>query len=63
MIKYTEYEYAGPTVQYLELSIDECTNENLKQKIQNLLKLVEEKNIFNQKRTIFNGIEIGEVEL
>ena len=60
MLKYEDFKNAGPTVQYLELSMDECTNEELKQRAINLLKIAEKRNIFEEKRTIFNGIEIGE---
>ncbi len=60
MLKHSEFEYAGTTVQYLELSLDECTDNEQKQKAINLLKIVEEQNIFEEKRKIFDGIEIGE---
>ncbi len=60
MLKYEDYEFAGPTTQYLELSLEECENQSLKTKAEQLLKTFKEKDIFTDKRTIFDGIEIGE---
>ena len=60
MLKNAEYQNAGPTFQYLKLSLDECANPELKQKAIDLIKLAEERKIFDEKKTIFNGIEIGE---
>ncbi len=60
MIANEEFEFAGSTTQYLELSLEDCENKELKQKAETLLKTFKENNIFTDKRTIFDGIEIGE---
>lgn len=60
MLKTKEYEHAGPAVQYIELSLADCQNSELKTKAENMLKQVDDANIFNTKKTIFGGIEIGE---
>jgi len=59
MLENEEFEFAGPTTQYLELSLQDCENEELTQKAKQLLKTFQEKDIFTDKRTIFDGIEIG----